>query len=63
MTVGFLLLAGFSIATILFMVFAKHYLMPCDQCPLKKQYEELEEQGKFNLCTQNMLHNDYGKDI
>lgn len=63
MIAGFLLLAGLVATFILFMVFARHYLMPCDQCPLKKQCDELERNGKFNLCTQNMLHNDYGKDI
>lgn len=63
MIAGFLLLAGLVATFILFMVFARHYLMPCDQCPLKKQCEELEKQGKLNLCTQNMLHNNYGKDI
>lgn len=63
MMTGFLLLAGFVATAILFMVFARHFLMPCDQCPLKKQCDELERNGKFNLCTQNMLRNDYGKDI
>lgn len=63
MMAGFLLLTGFATVFILFMVFARHFLMPCDQCPLKKQCDELERNGKFNLCTQNMLRNDYGKDI
>ena len=63
MIAGFLLLAVFVLTTTLFMLFARHYLMPCDKCPLKKQCEELERNGKFNLCIQNMLQHDYGKDL
>lgn len=38
-------------------------LLPCEQCPLRDQCKQLEDNGYPNICTQKMLKSNYDEKL